>query len=282
MPAELIRSRRNPRVGRLRSLQEARGRAEQGAFLVEGLRGLEAALAAGAPLDEAWISPRLERTERGVALTQTLAAHPGIEVVRASDEVLEALAATRSHQGAVARCRLPRPPERPVPGERDVVVLADLQDPGNVGTIWRSAAAAGVGQLICGDAGADPYAPKTVRAAAGAVFLLPAWRTRVDEALLQGLREAGFQLVAADAAGSQRYHRAPWRPPVALLVGQEGPGLPPALLAACDLTVSVPMAPGVESLNAAATATLLMYEVARARDFGTLGPAPGAGATRPG
>lgn len=274
-PAEAVTSRRNPRVAALKALQKASGRRDQGLYLVEGVRVLEAALDAGAPLTEAWVSPRLRRQERGEALRERLGA-AGVPLVEAADEVLEAITATRTHQGAAATCRpwpdVPLPAGLP-PG--DLLVLADLQDPGNLGTLWRTAAAAGFGSLWQGVDGVDPYAPKVVRAAAGVAFQVPAYRAPLDEARLEELRGAGFQLVGTSGGGAARYDAVAWGPRVALLVGREGPGLPDSWLDLCDETVRIPMAPGVESLNAAVSASLLMYERARRAGFGTLDP-PGS------
>jgi TrmH family RNA methyltransferase len=161
----------------------------------------------------------------------------------------------------------------PLSGPRkDLVVLADLQDPGNTGAIWRTAAATGMGLLVCGDRGADPYAPKSIRAAAGAPFVLPAQRRPLDEAYLEELRELGYQLVGAAGEGKVRYDVTHWEDPVALLIGQEGPGLPDSWLDLCQETVRIPMASGVESLNASVSASLLLLELARSRNFSTLSP----------
>lgn len=267
----MLTSRRNPRVQRLRSLHQGKGREELGLFLVEGLRFVEAALEAGAALEEVWTSPRLARSPRGEALRERVLGLGSLTHVEASDEVLAALCTTRSHQGVLASCRpWPTPPPPLEAPRRDLVVLADLQDPGNTGTIWRSAAAAGMGRLVCGDRGADPYGPKSIRAAAGAAFLLPVERRPLDLAYLEELRERGYQLVGAAGSGGSLYHETSWQEPVALLVGQEGPGLPATWLERCHRTVRIPMAPGVESLNAALSASLLMYELARGRGFATL------------
>lgn len=269
---ETITSRRNPRVLSLKALHQGAGRSQQGLYLVEGVRVLEAALAAAAPLAEAWVSPRLQRQPRGQELRRRLL-DAGVPLIEASDAVLEAITATRTHQGVAATCR---PwPEVGLPGglpAGDVLVLADLQDPGNLGTLWRTAAAAGFGSLWQGAAGVDPYGPKVVRSATGAAFRVPAYRAPLDEGRLEELRRAGFQLVGTCGGGAARYDVVAWGERVALLVGQEGPGLPDSWLDLCDETVRIPMAPGVESLNAGVSAALLMYERARRAGFGTMHP----------
>lgn len=254
----------------LRALHKAKGRREAGRHLLEGPRAIEAALAAGAEVAEVWTSPRLEGAARGPGLRARLEGPGAPEVVACSDAVLEALADTRAHQGAVAVCATPAAPDLATVRPGDLVVLADLQDPGNVGTIWRAAAAAGFALLVQGEGGADPWSPKALRAAAGASAAMPACRLSVDGSLLHTLRGLGYRLVATAATGAQRYDEVTWSEPVALVIGQEGPGLPPGLLEACDLRVRVPMAPGVESLNAAQCLTLLAYERARGRGLGAL------------
>ena len=278
MSSEAITSRKNPRVLALKALHKASGRREQGLYLVEGVRVLEAAVQAGAPLAEAWVSPRLERQARGRELRERLRG-AGVPVVEASDSVLEAVTATRTHQGVAAACRPWPEVERPAGlPDGDMLVLADLQDPGNVGTLWRTAAAAGFRSLWQGAEGVDPYAPKVIRAAAGVAFQVPAFRAPLDEDRLVELQGAGFQLVGASGGGSARYDVVDWGPRVALLVGQEGPGLPDSWLDLCDETARIPMVPGVESLNAGVSAALLMYERARRSGFGTLdGPGGDSG-----
>lgn len=277
MTSERLSSRKNPRVQALRKLHAPSGRRDAGRFLAEGRNALETALDAGAIPVEVWVSPRLARAERGEALREALEA-AGCPVVEATDEVLAALTEARGHQGVVGVFPLPAPPPDPAAlYPRPLVLLADLQDPGNVGTIRRTLAAAGGGVMLCGEGGADPHGPKAVRAAAGATFLVPAHRMALDPDLLGSLAAAGYDLVAADARGAEAYHEASWEAPLALVVGQEGGGVPTGWLEACTRTVRIPMAAGVESLNAAQGATLLLYEAARRRSFAPLDPGGASG-----
>jgi TrmH family RNA methyltransferase len=141
----------------------------------------------------------------------------------------------------------------------------DVQDPGNVGAIARTAEAAGAtGLVLCG-ASADPFGWKALRGSMGSLLRLPvaggvAWPDAVGAA-----RAAGIALVATLPRGGQALDEADLGGPVAFLLGGEGPGLPPGVTAAADLTVSIPMQPPVESLNVSVAAALLVYEAARQR-----------------
>ncbi len=267
---EILTSRKNPRVAERRTLLDPKGRAAAGLYLAEGPRVVEAALASGYPVVEVWIC---ETARDRVASLRERAGALGIPVVLASEPVLDALSESRSPQGAIAVCPVWEPPgegpEGLFPG--DLLVLADLQDPGNLGTMWRTAAAAGFRAVLQGSGGADPYGGKAIRAAAGAGFTVPAWRLDLDPEVLGRLRARGYRVVAATASAPVDFTRAGWDAPVALLVGQEGGGLPPGWEAAADLPVRIPMRPGVESLNAAQCATLLAYERFRHRDPGAFG-----------
>lgn len=162
-------------------------------------------------------------------------------------------------------------PARAEPADRLVVVCADVRDPGNLGSVLRSAAGAGASGLVWCEGTADPYNPKAVRASAGALFRLPMARAADPGEALEALRAAGFRLLASAARGGVDYRQADLSGDVALLLGNEAAGLPAETLAQVDGVLTVPMAAGVESLNVAMAATLLCYEVARRGRSGRLG-----------
>jgi TrmH family RNA methyltransferase len=144
-----------------------------------------------------------------------------------------------------------------------VMVLAGVADPGNVGTIVRSAAAAGA-SVVALDGTADPFNPKSVRASAGAVLRTPLAET-TPEVLLPALAAAGVPLWVADAAGGEAPERVPATGPVAVVVGNEAHGVPPAIADAATGRLHLPMVGDTESLNAAMAASILLFEVARQR-----------------
>lgn len=155
-------------------------------------------------------------------------------------------------------------------GTTFVVVLAGVSDPGNAGSLLRSAAAAGAGGVVTCCGSVDLYNPKTVRASAGAIFRIPVAIDRSGEGhsgedLARQLRSHGLRLVATAAAGGAPYTGSDLSGSVALVLGNEAHGLPPGLAQACDSVVSVPMHRGTESLGVAAAGAVIFFEAARQR-----------------
>jgi TrmH family RNA methyltransferase len=249
----------------IRDLRLRRGRERRGLALAEGVRLVEEALAAGVALKGAAVSPALEGTSRGKALKAALErAHVRLEQV--SGRELDALADTEHPQGVVAVFE----PRRwtwadlaPRPGGV-LLVLAGVQDPGNVGTILRTALGLGAAGLVALKGTAELTNPKVVRGSMGALFRLPALAAAEDE-FLQWAAEHRVELWAAEADGeSVRELQRPRDRPLALMLGGEGAGLPDALRARAARRVAIPLAPDAESLNVAVAAGILLYEVTRA------------------
>jgi TrmH family RNA methyltransferase len=260
--AELITSRRNPLVKRMRGLHSAKGRREAGLLLLEGTHLLQEVLRLGMqPVEllatEAWC-------ERHVPLVQALPV--GCRVVPVSAEVLDAVATTDHPDGVVLTLEPPALAQGPA---SFVLALDRLQDPGNLGTLMRTALAAGVEALWLAD-GADPLQPKVLRASSGAALALPLLRGDAMELAcrLQVQEAAGFQIVAAvvaDAADGQGrlpipYWQLDWTRPTVLLLGNEGAGLSPELQALATCRVTIPHSAAVESLNVAVAAAPLLLE----------------------
>lgn len=248
---------------RLRSLHRRRSRERDGLFLSEGIRVVEELLDAGLVLRQAVVSSSLEDTERGARLAARLG---GVTEVKAvSDSELAALADTTTSQGVLVVAEIPASDlegVRPA-GASVVLVLDGVQDPGNLGTLARSASAFGCEALVCLPGTVDPWNPKAVRGSAGAVFRQPVVRPGVEE-LGEWLDRYGYLLAGADAAGeSIRGVELPQR--VALVVGNEGAGLGDEVRARCGRLVSVPMPGGTESLNVAVAGSILLYELTRER-----------------
>ena len=240
---EPIRSRQNELVKRFIALgADAKARQEAGEYIGAGRTLLDEALAAGAEV------------------TCVLAAEdiPGLPVRTVTPEVLRAVSPLQNSPGPVFTVRMR--PISPARGLRRVIVLENVQDPGNVGTVLRTAAAFGMDlTVLCGSC-ADPYNPKTVRASMGAIFRQSVVRTELD-----GLDEAlqGLPLYGAALAPGGLDARSLPAGPLAVAVGNEGKGLTAELLAKCRGTVRIPMRPGTESLNAAVAAAVLMWEMER-------------------
>lgn len=245
----------------VRDLKLARGRERRGLALAEGVRLLEEALASGIAIRHVLASPALEATARGGALKAALASagHP-IEPV--SEKELDQLAATERPQGVLAVIVPPTWSLANIkvgPGA-PALVLDGVQDPGNVGTIVRTAFALGAAGVLALPGTAEITNPKTLRATMGGYFRLPC--VMVDEPVLESwARETGVRLMVAAADGSpperSRGHA------LALVVGNEGAGTRPSLDRWAHGRIGVPLRPGAESLNVGIAAGILLYEVTR-------------------
>ena len=250
---ETITSRTNPLCTHIRKLgSSASYRRSSGEFLCDSPKLLEEALLRQADLHT-------------VVCTADAALPPipaGVRLVQVPADVMKTLSPAQTPQGVLAVCGM-RPQALPEKLEgRRYVVLDGVQDPGNVGTILRTADAFSADGLLLVNACADLYNPKTVRATMGAVFRCPVWTCDVP-ALRALLTASGLPLYGAalrtDTVDARRvdYTRC------AVAIGSEGKGLSRELLACCDRTVLIPMRAHCESLNAAAAATVLLWEMAR-------------------
>lgn len=252
---ERITSRANPLIGRIRKLRSSRGyRREEGCFLGEGPKLLEEALKWGAEIEAVLCEDGFPLPELPLS----------VRVVEGPRDLVAAAADTQTPQGVVFVCSTPSTalPEA-LEGER-FLVLDGVQDPGNVGTIWRSADAFGADALLMCSGCADPWSPKAIRATMGAVFRLPVYECTLPEAA-ERLRAQGVPLYAAaldDRASDLRtldLRRA------AAIVGSEGRGVSPKALEVCGGTVKIPMRARCESLNAAVAAAVILWEMSRDR-----------------
>jgi RNA methyltransferase, TrmH family len=262
---DVIRSRGNPLVQRLRALKEKGQRGGAGLVLLEGGKLVEEALGAGIELIEAAASPRFGRGAPESRLAGELARR-GVPLRRVHEDVLSILSEMDTSPGLLAIGRRPRFDEERLYGERPLVVIAaGLQNPGNLGALLRSAEAAGATGAYLTEGTADPFSWKALRGSMGSAFRLPHVRGLAAAAAVERVRARGLRLVATDTRGAVPYDRADFRPPTALLLGSEASGLDPELAAAADLCVTVPMQPPVESLNVGVAAGVLLFEAARQR-----------------
>ncbi len=255
-------TRRTPRVVAARRLLRRRDRDETRRFLVEGPQAVREALRAGAVLE-------LFGTPAALARHPELVAQAG-RASPVTEDALAGLAETVTPQGLVAVCAaLDRPlPEALVTRPRLVAVLAGTRDPGNAGTVLRTADAAGAGAVVFAGEAVDPYNGKCVRASAGSLFHVDVVRAADPTAVLRELRGAGLVVLAADPYGDTDLDAladlGELRRPTAWLFGSEAHGLPGALAEAADARVRVPLYGKAESLNLAAAAAVCLYASARA------------------
>lgn len=256
----MITSAQNPKLKRVRLLLSApKQRRKEGAFVLEGVRLLEEALAAGIQADQLLYSAGLE--ERGLKLVQDF------ETLRVPCEsvdpgVFESASDTQNSQGVLGIFPIIK---LPLPEETGFLIIADqLRDPGNLGALMRTAAAAGADGLILTPGTADPFAPKVVRSAMGAHFHLPLLTASWPE--IRQLTE-GLEIYLAEMGGGLSLWEADLTGPLALILGGEahGPSKPARQLA--GQTLHIPMEASTESLNAAAAGAILLFEIRRQRSI---------------
>lgn len=279
---DLLTSRDNRWLKAFRTALRGGLPTESGAVGVEGVRLVEEALRSACPIDAVLFSESGERHRERLApfINKAEVAFP---TLRTADRLFEGIADTEHPQGVAALVhprtvalddllRVPESACAPL-----LVVLAGVQDPGNVGTILRTAAAFGATGAVTAASGqsgtASPFSPKALRASAGAALHLPVFPGMSLPILLAQLRIANVHTLASSVReprdGEPRAFspwEVDWCEPVALLVGNEGAGLPEEVERSADARIRIPMASGIESLNAAAAAAVLFYEAARQRN----------------
>jgi TrmH family RNA methyltransferase len=260
-----ITSTRNRRVVEARKLSQRKHRQSQGAFLVEGLQALHMAADASWEPIEAFYSSNLLIGDEGPALLERFRA-AGAEVVPVSPRVLQVLSERDTPQGLVVTFRLRTTPleQLHVPEDGLVVVLDRLRDPGNLGTIVRTADAVGASAVVVIAPSADPFDPKAVRSSMGSLFNLPLVLVKEVPTLLAQLQRTeaaatGLRLVGADPGGVTPWESHVWSKGVALVLGNEGEGLSADVRRSLDLAVGLPMVGHAESLNVAVAGGVLMY-----------------------
>lgn len=271
---------RTPRVVAARRLTRRAGRDAAGEFLAEGLQAVREALAGGtAPRELFGTADALARYPELVERARAA----GVPVSELTPRAAAALSETATPQGLVAVCRtLDVPLGAALAGRPALVaVLADVRDPGNAGTVLRSADAAGADAVVLAGGSVDPYNGKTVRASAGSLFHLPVVRGAELPAALAAARAAGLLVLAADGAGEadldELADAGQLTAPTAWLFGNEAWGLPAAVGALADRRVRIPISARAESLNLAAAAAVCLFASARAQRAPTQTDAPGSG-----
>jgi TrmH family RNA methyltransferase len=253
---------RHKRVQRLRRLlSQVSYRRSEGAFVVEGAKLVAEALRSGAPLEAVYAAP--EGLDDDVVRQ---AFDAGVRVFHLAPGVMERIADTLTPQPVLAvAARV----ERDLAHLRDaylVVVCVDVRDPGNLGTVLRSAEASGAGGVICCEGTVDVYNPKCVRASAGSVFHARLVLGGEPVEVLAQLGAWGMRRLGTVATGGTPYHQVDFRRPTAVVLGNEAWGLPPAVAETIDGAVTIPMAGRSESLNVGMAAAVLCFEAARQRE----------------
>ncbi|MGE5245828.1 MAG: TrmH family RNA methyltransferase [Betaproteobacteria bacterium] len=257
-----ITSRQNPLVARFRAA--ARGEDDE-RLLLDGVHLVDEALSAGIRLREAIVRANA-LGQAGLAAIVSRLERAGVAPAAASDSVMDAASPVRSSSAIAALADRPQAGDDRIFGSAALVVVAcDVQDPGNVGAIVRVAEAAGASGAIAAGRSADPFGWKALRGSMGSALRLPIGRRASVEDVVAVARDRGCRIVATVPRNGRSLFETDLTGPIAIAIGGEGAGLPPAVVEAAELCVSVPMQPPVESLNAAVTAALLLYEARRQR-----------------
>jgi TrmH family RNA methyltransferase len=259
----------SPRLKAARRLTKRAFRQRERAFLAEGPQAVAEAFHCGARVTDLFVTAPA-RSRHHDLVTEIAAA--GIPVHVVNGDIMDELAQTVTPQGLLAVCGFVDVPLAEVTAQAPptlVALLANVRDPGNAGTVLRTADAAGAHAVIFADASVDPYNGKCVRASAGSLFHLPVVAGAGLEVAVLALRQAGLRIVAADGQAGHPLDdpgvQARLAEPTAWMFGNEAWGLPPELVALADEPVAVPIYGRAESLNLAAAAAVCLYASARAQ-----------------
>lgn len=256
-PIEVIVSPANPGIKTVRSLQRRKTRLQERAFVVEGVRAVNDALAVGIVPQSVYL-----REDTDATLLERLPA--GVPVRRVASGLFGGLSDIAHPQGVLAIVPMLAEPALPDASLRPVVMILDaVRDPGNMGTLLRSAAGAGLDHVVIAPECVDPYHPKAIRAAMGALYRVPFSHRSWDD--LEPY-VADFDVVTvAEADGDVEYDSVDWGSAAVVIVGGEAFGPSERARGCGRIRVSIPLANGVESLNAAVAGSLLAFEAARQR-----------------
>ena len=272
-----ITSRDNKWLKKFRAALSGTGLQGDEPLGVEGPKLVEEALLSGLEAEALLVSDAGEQALARIlaAAAASEAGIPRARILRTTDKLFADVADTETPQGVAALFHQPQwgfeDILRGAGGSRGgaplVVVLAGVQDPGNVGTIIRSAEAFGATGVVAARGTADPWSPKALRASAGSALRLPVLRGMAIPVLLAQLKMEQVKIVAASARAGNSFVSPAWavEERLALFIGSEGRGLPPEVEHAADAKISIPLNEAVESLNAAVAASVLLYEISRRR-----------------
>ena len=252
----MLSSPRSPRVREVAQLKTRTARSETGLFLLEGPQALGEALDASADVREVFFTA-------GAAARHPHLMQRDLEYVEVSEEALARMADTRSPQGFIAVAgQFPVKLDAVLEDATRLVILHEVRDPGNLGTIIRIADAAGFDGVIVTDASVDVYNPKVVRSTTGSLFHVPHAVGVQTEHAIAAVRQRGLAVLAADVGGEDLRHTDELQKPHAWLFGNEARGLDDALLESVDVALKVPIFGAAESMNLATAAAVCLYQSA--------------------
>lgn len=254
----------NPLVKAAAELKQKKYRQQRGEFLAEGLRTAEEAVAFKAAQQIFYTATEDERTLK--LLEQ--AASMQLKLTCVSEAVMKKIADTETPQGIIAVCRMQEQTlEQLLASGKLLLVLDRVGDPGNIGTMLRTADAAGVGGIILLKGTADIYAPKTVRSSMGSLFHVPVLSGVAEQEFIDNAKKAGYQLLVTALDGADNLYQADLKGRLAFVMGNEAGGVSASLLQQADKRVFIPMRGRAESLNVAMAAGIVMFEAMRRNYF---------------
>lgn len=259
-----IDSKHNPRLKELKKLQEKKHRAEEGKYLVEGFRLLEEAFKAGKKVITVIYDKEKEENFNRYILPYLT----DEEIIVSSHDVLKELTKTVNPQGVAGIL----PTDQGTEDINDALVretslfvyLDGLQDPGNLGTIMRSAHAAGASGILFGKNTVDPYGDKVIRSSMGSIFYVPLFLE--GERVLEELVQKGFKVAVTSLAAENNLYHENLTENIVIVIGNEGSGITKELESKGDILLRIPMPGGAESLNAAVAASIVLFERIRQLD----------------
>jgi TrmH family RNA methyltransferase len=264
-----IESPDNGRIRTVRKLRTRRGRtrgtdSDIGRFAVEGINLVSEVISSGLPVEfimasDAWLR------ERGELMRDCIDS-PDITVCEVPSALFERITDADSGVGVLAVVRMLKEDRTILDGlapDDNILVLDRIQDPGNMGTMIRTAVAAGYRLIVAAKGTVDIYSPKVLRATAGMVFEIPFIQAQDEDDLLDILRRSGRRTVVTVPSGGRVYYEEDLSGGIALIIGNEGNGASDRLISDADVRVTLPMRGNIESLNAAVAAAILMYEAVR-------------------
>ena len=250
----------NPVVKAAAELKQKKYRTQNGLYLAEGLRTAEEAVAYKAVETLFYVATDDDRTMR---LLED-AAMQNIKLVCVNENVMKKIADTETPQGIIAVCKMRQPKlETLLAGGKMLLVLDRVGDPGNIGTMLRTADAAGIGGLVLLKGCADIYAPKTVRSSMGSLFPIPVLSGVSEQEFVSAAKKAGYDLLVTCLDGADNLYKADLSGRIAFVMGNEAGGVSETLLEKADKRVYIPMAGRAESLNVAMAAGIVMFEALR-------------------
>jgi RNA methyltransferase, TrmH family len=257
----MITSLENDRVKRVRALQSrSRSRQKEERFVIEGLNLVGEAVSARVPVEEVFYTEEFGASPEGRALLDQLSTSGGASLMETDNAVMQAMSDTPTPQGILAVLPLLK---LPAPDGADFALIIDgVSDPGNMGTIMRAAAAAGVPLMYVTAGTVDLTNPKVLRSAMGAHFKLP-----VRYASWEGIANQldGYVIFVAEASGGAPYFNVDWTQPAALIVSEEAHGASPEAMKTAHARITIPMPGGFESLNVAMATSIMLFEMVRQR-----------------